>query len=121
MSWIQQQIENLEEERNKLFEKYEKAKSTIVSMNNAKNSEIAGKYYDYGFDMLSAEIASFLRNVSKYAYMEQEYSELSISKKTLLKNGIKKIEDWLLDMKKAMNETLMIGNNIYLEEENRDE
>ena len=53
--------------------------------------------------------------------MEQEYSELSISKKTLLKNGIKKIEDWLLDMKKAMNETLMIGNNIYLEEENRDE
>ena len=118
---IQQQIEKLEEERDDLFKKYEDAKSTIVSMNNAKNSETANKYYDYGFDGLAADIAGFLRNTSKYTYMEQEYSELSISKKTLLKNGIKKIEEWLLDMKKTMNETLTIGNNIYIEEENENE
>ncbi len=118
---VQQQIEQLEKERDELFNNYEKAKSTIVSMNNAKNNETAGKYYDYGFDMLSAEIASFIRNASKYTYMEQEYTELSTHKKTLLKNGIKKVEDWLLDMKKAMNETLMIGNNIYIEEEKYNE
>ena len=118
---IKSQVEQLEKERSELFKKYEEAKSTIVSMNNMKNNEIGQKYYDYGFDGLSAEIASFLRNTSKYTYMEQEYSELSVSKKTLLKNGVKKIETWLLDMKKAMNENLMIGNNIYLEEENEDE
>ena len=118
---VQQQIEQLEKERDELFNNYEKAKSTIVSMNNAKNNETAGKYYDYGFDMLSAEIASFIRNASKYTYMEQEYTELSTHKKTLLKNGIKKVEDWLLDMKKAINETLMIGNNIYIEEEKYNE
>lgn len=118
---IKSQVEQLEKERTELFEKYEEAKSTIVSMNNMKNNEIGQKYYDYGFDGLSAEIASFLRNTSKYTYMEQEYSELSMSKKTLLKNSIKKIETWLLDMKKAMNENLMIGNDIYLEEENENE
>lgn len=118
---IKSQVEQLEKERSELFRKYEEAKSTIVSMNNMKNSEIGQKYYDYGFDGLSSEIASFLRNTSKYTYMEQEYSELNISKKTLIKNGIKKIENWLIDMKKAMNENLMIGNNIYLEEENEDE
>lgn len=118
---IKSQVEQLEKERSELFKKYEEAKSTIVSMNNIKNNEIGQKYYDYGFDGLSVEIASFLRNTSKYTYMEQEYSKLSVSKKTLLKNGIKKIETWLLDMKKAMNENLMIGNNIYLEEENEDE
>ena len=118
---ITKQMEQLEEEKNELFQKYEQAKSTIVSMNNVKNNEMGQKYYDYGFDGLSTEIASFVRNVSKYTYMEQEYSELSISKKTLLKNGIKKIETWLLDMKKTMNETLVIGNNIYIEGENKDE
>lgn len=118
---ITKQMEQLEEEKNELFQKYEQAKSTIVSMNNVKNNEMGQKYYDYGFDGLSTEIASFVRNVSKYTYMEQEYSELSISKKTLLKNGIKKIEAWLLDMKKTMNETLVIGNNIYIEGENKDE
>lgn len=118
---ITKQMEQLEEEKNELFQKYEQAKSTIVSMNNVKNNEIGQKYYDYGFDGLSTEIASFVRNVSKYTYMEQEYSELSVSKKTLLKNGIKKIETWLLDMKKTMNETLVIGNNIYIEGENKDE
>lgn len=118
---IKSQVEQLEKERTELFKKYEEAKSTIVSMNNMKNNEIGQKYYDYGFDELSTEIASFLRNTSKYTYMEQEYSELSVSKKTLLKNSIKKIETWLLDMKKAMNENLMIGNDIYLEEENEDE
>ena len=118
---ITKQMEQLEEEKNELFQKYEQAKSTIVSMNNVKNNEMGQKYYDYGFDGLSTEIASFVRNVSKYTYMEQEYSELSVSKKTLLKNGIKKIETWLLDMKKTMNETLVIGNNIYIEGENKDE
>lgn len=118
---IQQQIDRLEEERDDLLNKYENAKSTIVNMNNVKNNEMSGKYYDYGFDCLSGTIAEFIRNVSKYSYMEQEYSELSESKKILLKKGIKKVEDWILDMKKVMNETLMIGNNIYVEEENKDE
>lgn len=118
---IKSQVEQLEKEKTELFKKYEEAKSTIVSMNNIKNNEIGQKYYDYDFDGLASEIASFVRNTSKYTYMEQEYSELPISKKTLLRNAIKKIETWLLDMKKAMNENLMIGNNIYLEEENEDE
>lgn len=118
---IKSQVECLEKEKAELFQKYEEAKSTIVSMNNMKNCEIGQKYYDYGFDELSLEIADFLRKTSKYTYMEQEYSELNSNKKTLIKNGIKKIENWLVDMKKAMNESLMIGNNIYIEEENKNE
>ena len=118
---IKNQVEQLEKEKSELFRKYEEAKSTIVSMNNIKNNEIGQKYYDYDFDGLASERASFIRKTSKYTYMEQEYSELSVSKKTLLKNAIKKIETWLLDMKKTMNENLMIGNNIYLEKENEDE
>lgn len=118
---IKSQVECLEKEKAELFKKYEEAKSTIVSMNNMKNCEIGQKYYDYGFDELSLEIAGFLRKTSKYTYMDQEYSELNSNKKTLIKNGIKKIENWLIDMKKAMNESLMIGNNIYIEEENKNE
>lgn len=118
---IKSQVECLEKEKAELFQKYEEAKSTIVSMNNMKNCEIGQKYYDYGFDELSLEIADFLRKTSKYAYMDQEYSELNSNKKTLIKNGIKKIENWLIDMKKAMNESLMIGNNIYVEGGNEDE
>ncbi len=118
---IKSQVECLEKEKAELFQKYEEAKSTIVSMNNMKKCEIGQKYYDYGFDELSLEIADFLRKTSKYTYMNQEYSELNSNKKTLIKNGIKKIENWLVDMKKAMNESLMIGNNIYIEEENKNE
>lgn len=118
---IKSQVECLEKEKAELFQKYEEAKSTIVSMNNMKNCEIGQKYYDYGFDELSLEIADFLRKTSKYTYMDQEYSELNSNKKTLIKNGIKKIENWLIDMKKAMNESLMIGNNIYVEGGNEDE
>lgn len=118
---IKSQVECLEKEKAELFQKYEEAKSTIVSMNNMKKCEIGQKYYDYGFDELSLEIADFLRKTSKYTYMDQEYSELNSNKKTLIKNGIKKIENWLIDMKKAMNESLMIGNNIYVEGGNEDE
>lgn len=118
---IKSQVECLEKEKAELFQKYEEAKSTIVSMNNMKNCEIGQKYYDYGFDELSLEIADFLRKTSKYTYMDQEYSELNSNKKTLIKNGIKKIENWLIDIKKAMNESLMIGNNIYVEGGNEDE
>lgn len=118
---IKSQVECLEKEKAELFQKYEEAKSTIVSMNNMKNCETGQKYYDYGFDELSLEIADFLRKTSKYTYMDQEYSELNSNKKALIKNGIKKIENWLIDMKKAMNESLMIGNNIYVEGGNEDE
>ena len=118
---IKSQVEQLEKEKSELLQKYEEAKSTIISMNNTKNTEIGQKYYDYGFDGLATDIAGFLRNTSKYTYMEQEYSELSTSKKTLLKNAIKRMENWLLEMKKTMNESLMIGNNIYIEEENKNE
>lgn len=118
---IQSQVEQLEKEKKELFEKLEEAKSTIVTLNNQKNNEKYGKYYDYRFDELSSEMANFLRNASKYTYMEKEYSELSTSKKTLLKNGIKKVEAWVLNMKKAMNETLMIGNDIYIEGEDENE
>lgn len=118
---IQNQVEQLEKEKSELIEKLNDAKSTIATLNNQKNNEKYEKYYDYGFDELSAEIASFLRNTSKYTYMEQEYLELSTSKKTLLKKGIKSIEEWLLNMKKAMNDKLMIGNDIYVEGEVEDE
>ena len=86
-----------------------------------KNAEIGKKYYDYDFDGLSAEVVDFIRKASKFTYMEQEYLELPNNKKSLVKSSVKKIEDWLLDMKKAMNETLMIENNIYIEGENENE
>ena len=118
---VKDQIDKLEKEKEQLQNDYEKAKSTIITMNNMKNAEIGKKYYDYDFDGLSAEVVDFIRKASKFTYMEQEYLELPNNKKSLVKSSVKKIEDWLLDMKKAMNETLMIENNIYIEGENENE
>ena len=56
----------------------------------------------------------------------EEFSNYKKSKEALqsnseLKTKIDKFDKLRVDMKKAMNESLMIGNNIYIEEENKNE
>lgn len=112
---IKEQIELLEEENKELKSEYEKARDTISSIKNMKNAEKSQMFYDNDFDGLCSNISEFVRKSSKYTYMDNEYLELAVHQKTLIKNSIKKIEDWIISIKKMTNETLMIGNEIIIE------
>lgn len=66
---------------------------------------------------LGQAIHRFLECASKFTYLKEEYKKTGATTKHYIITAVDKLEKWLIAMKKVMNKSLMIGNAIYIENE----
>ena len=96
-------------------EQLKDAKRTVEAIATQQNSKFGTQNIDWS--LLGNVVNNFLSKASEYTYMKEAFKVESGKSKNFVKTQVDRIEKWVIEMKQMMNESVIIGNTIYVENE----